>query len=246
MRLTSTRRPQRWTPDTRFGAWFQNTSVWRRYVLALAFDEFEQLLGGAPPQAKLLLDAGCGAGQAFEEIAARFRPERILAVDIDQRQLELAGRSAAQCSRPVELQHADLRRLGLRSESVDLALCHQVLHHVSDQEAVLAELYRVLRPGGLLLVAESCRAFVHSLPVRLLFRHPRGVQRSADGYRELLRASGFAFERESTSTPDPFWARSDFGLRERFGLGRTASEAAEVQVVARRPASVSPPQWTSA
>jgi SAM-dependent methyltransferase len=120
-------------------------------------------------------------------------------------------------------------------------LCHQVLHHVSDQEGVLSELFRVLRPGGLLLVAESCRAFVRSLPVRLLFRHPRGVQRSADGYRELLRATGFAFERESTSTPDPFWARPDFGLRERLGLRPAAGEAPEVQVVARRPAQQTHP-----
>jgi len=228
------RRP--WTPDTRFGAWFQNTTVWRRYVVALALAEFERLRGEAPPRPRVVLDAGCGAGSAFAEIAARFRPERIVAVDIDPRQLELARQSAATCDCAIELQRADLRRLDLRSESIDLVVCHQVLHHASDQEGVLAELYRVLRPGGLLLVAESCRAFVRSLPVRLLFRHPRHVQRSADGYRELLRASGFAFERESTSTPEPFWARPDFGLRERLGLPRGAGEAPEVQIVARRPA----------
>jgi SAM-dependent methyltransferase len=236
MRLSATRPPQLWTPDTRFGAWFQNTSVWRRYVIALALDEFEQLLGGALPQGPVLLDAGCGAGSAFQEIAARFRPARILAVDIDRRQLAHARRAAEQCGCPVELQRADLRRLDLRSESIDLVLCHQVLHHVSEQEAVLAELFRVLRPGGLLLVAESCRAFVRSLPVRLLFRHPRGAQRSAEGYRALLRASGFAFERDATSTPDPFWAHGDFGLRERLGWRRAGGEAKEVQVVARRPA----------
>jgi ubiquinone/menaquinone biosynthesis C-methylase UbiE len=245
MRLTPQRPARLWTPDTRFGAWFQNTEIWRRYVVSPALGELAQLLGAAAPRPKLLLDAGCGAGQAFDEIAARFQPERILAVDIDRRQLALARQSAARCACPVDLQHADLRRLDLRSESVDLALCHQVLHHVSDQEAVLAELFRVLRPGGFLLVAESCRAFVRSLPVRLLFRHPRGVQRSADGYRELLRASGFAFERETTSTSEPFWARPDFGLRERFGLPRAASEAPEVQVVARRPALPSLPHGMS-
>lgn len=245
MRLTAPRPARLWTPDTRFGAWFQNTEVWRRYVVSPALAELAQLLGEAAPRPKWLLDAGCGAGQAFPEIAARFQPGRILAVDIDRRQLALARRSAARCACPVDLQHADLRRLDLRSESVDLALCHQVLHHVSDQEAVLAELFRVLRPGGFLLVAESCRAFVRSLPVRLLFRHPRGVQRSADGYRELLRASGFAFERESTSTPEPFWARPDFGLRERLGLPRAANEAPEVQVVARRPAIPPLPHGTS-
>lgn len=235
MRLRAAARTPLWTPDTRFGAWFQNTSVWRRYVVAQALDEFGQLLGGAPPRPQVLLDAGCGAGSAFEEIAARFQPGRIVAVDIDPRQLAQARLSASRCGVPVDLQRADLRRIDLRSESIDLVLCHQVLHHVSDQEGVLAELFRVLRPGGLLLVAESCHAFVRSLPVRLLFRHPRGVQRSADGYRALLRASGFAFERESTSTPDPFWARPDFGLRERLGLRGAAGEAREVQVVAHRP-----------
>jgi SAM-dependent methyltransferase len=230
----SVQRQRAWTPDTRFGAWFQNTSVWRRYVVALALDGFEELLGGEPPRARVLLDAGCGAGSAFEEITARFRPARILGVDIDPQQLAHARQSAARCGCPVELQRADLRRLDLRSESVDVVLCHQVLHHVTDQAAVLAELRRVLRPGGLLLVAESCRSFVGSLPVRLLFRHPKGVQRSADGYRELIRASGF--EPCSSSTPDPFWARPDFGLRRRLGWREAAREATEVQVVARRPA----------
>ena len=105
-----------------------------------------------------------------------------------------------------------------RASSVDVVLCHQVLHHVPDQRAVLAELHRVLRPDGVLLVAESCRAFVRSLPVRLLFRHPPNVQHGAAGYLALLRESGFDFDREATSTPDPFWARPDFGLRERLGL----------------------------
>lgn len=231
------RQPRAWTPDTRFGAWFQRTSVWRRYVVSLALDEFEQLLGGSLGPAPLVLDAGCGAGSALQELAARFRPARIVAVDIDPRSLELARRAAEPCACPVELRCADLRHLDLESECVDLVLCHQVLHHVSEQSAVLAELFRVLRPGGLLLLAESCRAFVHSLPVRLLFRHPPGVQHSADGYLELLRASGFALTPDSTSRPDPFWARPDFGLRERLGISAPArAEATEIQVVARRPA----------
>ncbi|MEO8223617.1 MAG: methyltransferase domain-containing protein [Gammaproteobacteria bacterium] len=60
--------------------------------------------------------------------------------------------------------------------SVDIVFCHQLLHHASDPLAVLRELNRVLAPGGWLLVAESCRAFLEWWPVRFLFRHPRRQQ----------------------------------------------------------------------
>jgi SAM-dependent methyltransferase len=48
----------------------------------------------------------------------------------------------------------DGHRLPLASESVDRAVCFDSFHHVPDQDGVLAELHRVLRPGGRLVLAE--------------------------------------------------------------------------------------------
>ena len=56
----------RWTPDTRFGAWFQRSATWKQYVVEYALAEFERMFGDRPRQFATVLDAGCGAGQAFE------------------------------------------------------------------------------------------------------------------------------------------------------------------------------------
>lgn len=224
-----------WLRDTRFGGWFQRTRVWQRYVVEYAFDEFARLLDPQRLHPATMLDAGCGAGQAFALIRARFAPDRLVAVDVDPRQLAHAERAAG-LGPDVELVCADLRELPIADASIDAILCHQTLHHTCDQAAVLREMLRVLRPGGTLLLAESCRRFIRSLPVRLLFRHPMQVQRSPDDYLRLLEAAGFALDEGRISTPDPAWSRPDFGLRPRLGLPpRAAAEPAELQVVAYRP-----------
>jgi len=120
-------------------------------------------------------------------------------------------------------------RLDLHDESVDMILCHQTLHHVGDAASVTRELYRVLRPGGALLVAESCAPFTCSRRVRLLFRHALHLQRRAGEWVGLVRGAGFVVDPERINTPYPWWARPDLGLRERFG--RPAPPPPEPMVV---------------
>jgi SAM-dependent methyltransferase len=225
----------KWTPDTRFGAWFQRSATWKQYVVEYALCEFERMLGDRPHGFATVLDAGCGAGQAFDGIARRFGPQRIVAIDIDPLMIPHAEASAARCACPVAVEQGDLAELELTDASFDLVLCHQALHHAEDQVAVLRNLFRVLRPGGTLLLAESCRSFTRSWIVRALFRHRVDTQRTAAAYLDLVRAAGFAFEAGDVANPEPFWSRPDFGLRERLGYERRgAREAAELQVVARR------------
>jgi SAM-dependent methyltransferase len=225
----------KWTPDTRFGAWFQRSATWKQYVVEYALDEFERMLGDRPKRFATVLDAGCGAGQAFAGIARRFGAQRIIAVDIDPAMVAHAAANAARCACSVEVQLGDLAELALADASFDLVLCHQALHHVEDQPRVLRNLFRVLRPGGTLLLAESCRSFTRSWLIRALFRHRVDTQLTANGYLELVRAAGFAVAADDVAHPAPFWSQPDLGLRERLGWDRRgAREAAELQVIARR------------
>jgi ubiquinone/menaquinone biosynthesis C-methylase UbiE len=100
-----------------------------------------------------------------------------------------------------------------------MVFCHQTFHHVVDQEEALSEFHRVLKPGGVLLFAESTRKFIHSWIIRLLFRHPMNVQRTAAEYLLMIRRAGFAVAPGSIAFPYPWWSRSDLAIMERcFGL----------------------------
>jgi len=69
------------------------------------------------------------------------------------------------------------------------------------------------------LFAESTDAYIRSWVIRLLFRHPMQVQKSANGYLDMIRDNGFSFGTQNVSLPYLWWSRArDFGLLERFGL----------------------------
>jgi hypothetical protein len=98
--------------------------------------------------------------------------------------------------------------------------------------------YSVLKPGGLLLLAESTRAFIESWIIRWLFRHPMEAQRSAAEYEAMIarRASSSA---RRTCRPYLWWSRADSGVREFFGLGvppQGRREETLVNLVASKPA----------
>jgi SAM-dependent methyltransferase len=229
-------------PDTRFGDWFQRTGIWQRYVVEPALEELHRLLL-AHADAKgfeRMLDAGCGAGVAFPAIESRFRPRRITAIEIDAQMAAAARASAVRCACEIEVVEADVEDLCFADASFDAVLCHQTLHHVNQQAAVLRTFRRLLRPGGVLLLAESCRRFTQSFAVRALFRHPRTGHRSSEEFVGLVRDAGFELRPDEISHPDPFWARTDFGLTERItGRPRPPGAPTQLNLVARRPAESS-------
>ncbi|MBI1951978.1 MAG: methyltransferase domain-containing protein, partial [Acidobacteria bacterium] len=118
---------------------------------------------------------------------------------------------------------------------------HQTFHHLRDQDSALREFHRLLRPGGALLFAESCRRLIESLLVRIFFRHPMHSQKSAQEYLAMLRAAGFEIKPGGISTPYLWWSRPDLGALE--WLGRpvpTGREETLVNVAATRLVSNSP------
>ena len=49
--------------------------------------------------------------------------------------------------------------------------------------------FALLKPGGVLLFAESTKRYIHSWIIRLLFRHPMDVQKTAPEYLAMVRAA---------------------------------------------------------
>lgn len=204
--------------ETRFGNWFLRSSTWKVHVLRRALNELKPYMPKNEERYARILDVGCGYGHSFAELAGRFAPELIVGLDADP-EIEHRARAAADaCAAPVRLHHANASATALPDHEFDMIFCHQTFHHIVDQEAAMAEFFRVLKPGGVLLFAESTRRYIHSLQIRLLFRHPMEVQKTAEEYVEIIRKAGFDLPDSRIGLPYLWWSRPDMGFLEWIGV----------------------------
>lgn len=217
-------------PETRFGTWFLGTETWKGQVLDVALTDLEQLIPARRASYPTILDVGCGRGRSFPLLAQRFNPDTLIGVDVDQKLLAIAAREMVESKLRVSLVHGTSCSLPVETESVDMIFCHQTFHHLVDHDAAIADFHRVLKPGGLLLFAESTAAYIRSWIIRYLFRHPMDVQKSADEYLRLIVDAGFSISDDSISFPYLWWSRSDLGVMENW-FGRKPAAGHEETLV---------------
>lgn len=99
---------------------------------------------GALPHRPVLADVGCSTGHLLADLQAEHLDATLIGVD-----LIAAGLRKAHALVPhARLLQADACALPLLDASVDVALSANLLEHVPDDARALAELHRVLRPGG--------------------------------------------------------------------------------------------------
>ena len=227
--------------ETRLGFRFLSSHTWQHHVLRVAINDLQRLMGEPLPRGGALLDVGCGQGRSFRLLREAFAPMPLIGLDADPHSIQLSRAEALREGIEVELRVADCAHVDLPDASVDIVFCHQTFHHLVEQEQALAEFWRVLKPGGWLLFAESTKAYINTWVIRWFFRHPMHVQKSEGEYLAMLRAQGFVFGDAHVSLPYLWWSRSkDFGLLERWGLRAPAPpgrrEETLVNVAARKPA----------
>ncbi len=102
-----------------------------------------------------LLDVGCGPGTLTCDLAERVAPATVYALEPDQAVLDLLSAEAAARGVTVHPLIGRGDQIPLPNASVAVAHAHQVLQHVPDPVAVLAEMARVTRPRGLVAVRDS-------------------------------------------------------------------------------------------
>jgi ArsR family transcriptional regulator len=144
------------------------------------------LLALVPDSAGRLLDIGTGTGRVLELLAPRV--SQGVGVDASKSMLALARSRLAR----VGLTHcsvrlADMYRLPLSEASFDTAVMQMVLHYAEDPEGALAEVARVLRPGGQLIVIDLAHHGRDDLVARLAHRWPGFTD---EAMRALLAQAG--------------------------------------------------------
>ncbi len=201
-------------PETAFGKWFLRTETWTVHVLERALTDLQHLMGTQPHAYPVVADVGCGFGRSLPKLHARFTPQRLIGMDIDPEMLAASAAETSRANIPAEFLCCSSSNISLDDNTVDLLFCHQTFHHLIDQERAIAEFFRVLKPGGVLLFAESTRRYIHSWAIRLLFRHPMEVQKTAPEYLAMVRDAGFQVPDSAVSYPFLWWSREDLGMME--------------------------------
>ena len=111
----------------------------------------EAVLKLLPPM--IIADLGAGEGTVSQLLAQR--AERVLAVDNSEKMVEYGARLAADHGlQNLEYRLGDIEAIPITDASVDLALFSQALHHAIEPARALREAYRIVRPGGRVLILD--------------------------------------------------------------------------------------------
>jgi ubiquinone/menaquinone biosynthesis C-methylase UbiE len=164
-------------------------ALWRAEEAAIIRDALRDV----PPGARVL-DLACGYG-FFSEPTLTGLGLRVIGLDLRHDRLRVARRRSCFA----DVVQADATRLPFRAQSFDVITCNSAIEHFPDLQPIVAELRRVVRPAGRVVITtvtdrylENC-AWFHYLSVLRLHR-------LAALYRGLIKhgqAVNHAYDRES-------------------------------------------------
>lgn len=113
---------------------------------------YERVAGGAPLEGRDVLEVGCGRGGGAAFVFERYRPRSLVGLDLARSAVERARRDHG---RPgLQFVQGDAEALPFEDASFDVVLNVESAHWYPDVGRFLDEVFRVLRPGGSLLLAD--------------------------------------------------------------------------------------------
>jgi ubiquinone/menaquinone biosynthesis C-methylase UbiE len=134
-------------PRAGYREWSSTYDAGGNPLIALEEPVVQDLLSAFPPGKAL--DAACGTGRHTRFLAAR--GHQVIGVDPSPEMLTVARAKVP----AAEFRAGDFSRLPLDDRSVDVAVCSLALTHVRDLRPAMAELARVVRPGGGLVLSDA-------------------------------------------------------------------------------------------
>lgn len=146
-----------------------------------------------PEHCQRVLEIGCGRGAGAGLILENFRPAALHALDLDHRMIRQAqGYLHPDQLARISLYVGDVFRLPYRDAALDGVFGFGVLHHLPDWRGGLAEIARVLKPGGFYFLEEFYPQIYQNFLAKRLFLHPEHDRFYSPDLRQALKDCGFS------------------------------------------------------
>ncbi len=141
-----------------------------------------------------VLDVGCGTGEVALLAKTRAKDGRVYGIDPAPEMISVARSKASRKKLDIDFRVGVIEALPFPDSSIDVVTSSLMMHHLPDDLKVrgLAEIYRVLKPGGRLLIADfmrPTRSFVGHL--FLAFTQHRGLKNGIEELQNPLHEAGF-------------------------------------------------------
>jgi len=162
-------------------------------------DDTERISGALwpvspPAPGTKLIELGCGPGFYSCRFARRYPQISVVGVDRSDSQLASArGRARTLGLRNCRFERVNVLDIPYVESHFDVLVASRLFTVLAEREAALAEMYRVLQPGGRCLIAEPRHAFRASVPLVAMWILARATH-FGNGYREPRKAHVIKFE----------------------------------------------------
>ena len=112
-----------------------------------------------------VLDVGCGDGFFTAQILQRFNLKNVYGLDISSKAVDLARLKHPE----INFQQSALNHIPEETNSIDSITMIEVIEHLVDIEGTLKELFRVMKPGGILLIATTDFNWLKQVIIAIFF-----------------------------------------------------------------------------
>ena len=161
-----------------------------RAAIQRHFEARRLLRMGGAMQGGAALELGCGRGVGARLILDAFGADSVDAFDLDPRMVALARRRLAPYGSRARLWVGDATSIPAPDASYDAVFDFGIIHHVPRWRLVLAEVRRVLKPGGRFYAEEVLARFIRAPLVRDLLEHPQNDRFDAPAFGSALSEAG--------------------------------------------------------
>lgn len=138
-----------------------------------------------------ILDIGYGSGIFFPELGQRCG--RLMGIDLHRSGLAVQGMMRRE-GMEGDLSVGDVCNIPLAEETFDGVVCLSVLEFVADLPEAIAEIHRIMRPGGRLVLGAPVLNRITGLAYERLVRHMKHADQHKSDHRRILDAASEWFE----------------------------------------------------